>query len=281
MIHFQGITILQNLFNFNKKNMKERLFFLYEQAPIYTSILCFWILLGIIILPILLKIKPPGYGRHNSNTKIAISNKVGWILMELPTITLMPLFFLLGTNKLDIVIILFLGLYLIHYINRTLIFPFRIKTNKKKIPLQIVILAFIFNLFNTFLIGYYFGNISPAYGFNWFSSSYFIIGFTLFMLGLIINWQSDSILINLRKKGESGYKIPFGGMFKYISCPNHFGEILEWIGFAILTWSLASFAFALWTVANLLPRSIAHHKWYKQKFKEYPKERKAIFPFIL
>ena len=261
--------------------MKETLLFLYERAPIYTSILFFWILLGIIILPILLKTKPPAYGRHNSNTRIAISNKIGWILMELPTITLMPLFFLLGTNKLDIVIILFLGLYLIHYINRTLIFPFRIKTNKKKIPLQIVVLAFIFNLFNTFLIGYYFGNISPIYGLSWLSTPYFIIGFTLFMLGLIINWQSDSILINLRKEGDNGYKIPFGAMFKYISCPNHFGEILEWIGFAILTWSLAGFAFALWTVSNLLPRSIAHHKWYKQKFKEYPKERKAIFPFIL
>jgi hypothetical protein len=34
-------------------------------------------------------------------------------------------------------------------------------------------------------------------------------------------------------------------------------------------------------LANLLPRALAHHRWYKQRFPEYPSERKAIFPFLL
>ncbi len=76
------------------------------------------------------------------------------------------------------------------------------------------------------------------------------------------------------------YKIPNGALFKYISSPNYLGEVLEWIGWAILTWSLAGLAFAVFTIANLLPRAYATHKWYIKNFPDYPKERKAIIPFI-
>jgi hypothetical protein len=31
----------------------------------------------------------------------------------------------------------------------------------------------------------------------------------------------------------------------------------------------------------LLPRAISHHKWYKEEFEDYPKERKIIIPKIL
>lgn len=99
-------------------------------------------------------------------------------------------------------------------------------------------------------------------------------------IAFVINIQSDTILLNLRKPGETEYKIPYGGMYKFVSCPNYMSEMLEWIGFATATWTLAGLTFALWTVANLLPRAIANHKWYKKQFKDYPK-RKAVIPFIL
>ena len=93
--------------------------------------------------------------------------------------------------------------------------------------------------------------------------------------------QSDSILINLRKPGETGYKIPQGGMFSHVSCPNHMGEIIEWTGFGIMMWALPGVSFAIWTAANLIPRALEHHKWYYEKFKDYPKDRKAIIPRLL
>ncbi len=118
-------------------------------------------------------------------------------------------------------------------------------------------------------------------GVEWLISPAFIIGTTIWLGGYIINLSSDRTLRHLRAPGETGYKIPHGGLFEYISCPNYFGEILEWAGWAILTWSLAGFVFALWTVANLAPRARSHHKWYQEKFSDYPPERKALIPFVL
>uniref|UniRef100_A0A1I8B8K5 Pre-mRNA-splicing factor SPF27 n=1 Tax=Meloidogyne hapla TaxID=6305 RepID=A0A1I8B8K5_MELHA len=77
---------------------------------------------------------------------------------------------------------------------------------------------------------------------------------------MFINLHADYILRSLRRPGEKCYKIPHGGMFKYVSCANFFGEIIEWFGYAIYAQSTASFAFALFTAANTIPRAKSHHK---------------------
>lgn len=246
---------------------------------LYYFALVGWIILSVPVLFVLIKLNPPTYGRHVGKHGLFINNSLGWFLMELPTLFIIPIFFLFSSIDFNIVNACFIFLYVIHYMNRVFIFPFRLRTKGKSIPVSIVVSAIFFNLFNTFFLGYYFGNF--AYDVSWFSSPQFIIGLSLFFIGAFINNQSDSILINLRKGSENGYKIPYGGLFKYVSCPNHLGEIVEWVGFAILTWSLPAFAFALWTVSNLLPRAMSHHKWYHKKFVKYPENRKAIFPFIL
>jgi len=107
-----------------------------------------------------------------------------------------------------------------------------------------------------------------------------LIGLIIFFTGMYINRSSDNKLISLRKENKE-YQIPQGGMFKYISCPNHFGEIVEWIGFAIIVFNLGALSFALWTAFNLIPRALNHHNWYINSFKEYPEKRKAVIPFIL
>jgi len=239
-----------------------------------------WIGLAVMIIPIAIFIKAP-YGRHVRNGwGVLIDNKTGWFLMELPTLIICPLIFMIGNSEKSIVTLVFIMIFLIHYINRVLIFPFRIRTIQKKIPFLIVSFAFIFNMINGFNIGYEFGFVKQ-YKIEWFASWQFIGGLLLFISGMFINWKSDSILINLRQPGETGYKIPRGFLFKYISCPNHFGEIIEWIGFALLTWSYSGLAFSIWTASNLIPRSLNHHRWYTDHFDNYPQHRKAVFPKIL
>jgi protein-S-isoprenylcysteine O-methyltransferase Ste14 len=97
---------------------------------------------------------------------------------------------------------------------------------------------------------------------------------------MVINIKSDDILFKLRDKGDVGYKTPKGWLFNKVSCPNYLGELIEWVGWAIATWSLAGLSFALWTVANLVPRAISHHKWYKENLNDYPEKRKVLIPFI-
>lgn len=108
-----------------------------------------------------------------------------------------------------------------------------------------------------------------------------MIGLVVFVSGMAVNIWSDSVLVGLKSGGGGGYKVPRGGWFEMVSCPNYFGEILEWLGWAVMTWSWVGFGFFLYTCANLVPRARANHQWYLEKFKEdYPKGRKAVIPFL-
>ncbi len=200
--------------------------------------------------------------------------------MELPALFGFLFFFFTQAEYTNKVIFLFIILWCVHYINRTFVFPFRIKTNGKKMPLVIVLSGMFFNTVNTFLIADFLAKNPDNYSVEWFATWQFMLGLTFFVLGFAINQYSDYLLIKLRSPGETNYKIPNGFLFKFISCPNLFGEIVEWLGFALLTWCWPSVAFLMWTMANLIPRAVAHHKWYLATFKNYPKDRKAIFPFI-
>ena len=240
-----------------------------------------WIIIGIISFPFILKYDAP-YGRHISNKwGPLIDNKIAWIVMELPALLVCPLIVFYSDNVVSDVTMFFIILWAIHYFNRSVIFPLRIKTKKKKMPLLIAFLAFLFNIVNGLVNGIYFGSVNLDYSVSWLSSPEFIIGLTVFLFGFYVNNKSDSHLISLRRGNEKGYVIPKAGFFKYISCPNFFGEIIEWLGFAIMTWSIAGLAFFLWTFFNLVPRALSHHRWYKETFPDYPVERKAVFPFIL
>lgn len=227
---------------------------------------------------ILLQYVTAPYGRHTTKGwGLEISNRIGWILMELPSF-LIILYFYISSNQSTYASLLSL-LWLFHYLNRTFIFPFRIRTKGKKMPLTIVFSAIFFNFFNAGLNGYYLANFD-TYTTENFSQWNFILGIILFVVGFIINQISDNILIHLRKPGETGYKIPTGFLFKYISCPNLFGELIQWMGFAFIAWNFPATTFLIWTAANLLPRALKHHNWYLTNFKEYPKNRKAVFPKI-
>jgi 3-oxo-5-alpha-steroid 4-dehydrogenase 1 len=247
----------------------------------YYLLLYIWIAIAVIMFPLLLKVTAP-YGRHSrKDWGPMIPNKMAWIVMELPALILFVIFFWYGTNIQNYITVIFFLLYAMHYINRALIFPFRTHTSNKRMPLIIAVFAIVFNLVNGSFNGYYFGSISGEYGLNWLYDIRFIAGSILFLVGAYINLSSDHILLSLRKKNSKGYTIPSGGFFRYVSCPNFFGEILEWTGFAIMTWSPAALAFVIWTIVNLIPRAMDHHRWYRKKFDHYPSARKALIPYIL
>ncbi len=238
-----------------------------------------WIALACITFVYLLRRNAP-YGRHiQAGWGPTISNRLGWFLMEFTVVVVFLCTLRWNEKPLSTEVWVISGCFLFHYLNRSILFPLRIRTTGKRMPWIIVLSAMTFNLVNGFLLGYFFSNFA-AYDATWFEDPRFLAGMGLFWIGLAINWHSDNLLIRLRKPGSTGYAIPKGGLFKWISCPNLLGETIEWAGFALMSWCLPSLAFLIWTFANLAPRALAHHRWYQKTFPDYPAERKALIPFI-
>jgi len=210
-----------------------------------------------------------------------INATVGWVVMEAPAPLMFVMWFLLGSRTTSPVALVFLGMWLLHYLNRSFVFPFRRRGGGKQMPLTIFGMAILFNGVNAYINGRYLFTLGPSYSTAWLSDPRFLIGVSLFFVGFAMNQHADQVLFGLRKPSESGYKIPRGGMYRYVSCPNYLGEVIEWTGFAVATWSISGLAFAVWTAANLVPRALSNHRWYRETFPDYPQERRAFIPYII
>jgi 3-oxo-5-alpha-steroid 4-dehydrogenase 1 len=223
------------------------------------------------------------YGRHfRKGWGITVSERFAWMLMESPALLLVPVFFLAGGGFVSVVPIVYLLLWELHYFQRTIVYPLMFPENRKVFPLVVAFMAFVFNIVNGCVQGLCLFIVDGPPNAAWLIDPRFLVGTVLFITGYAVNLGSDKILRALRTRNGAGvYSVPHGGMFRYVSCPNYFGEIVEWIGWAVLTWSFAGATFALFTIANLFPRAISNHRWYREQFPDYPKERKAIIPFIV
>jgi 3-oxo-5-alpha-steroid 4-dehydrogenase 1 len=240
-----------------------------------------WIAVGLLIFVALFFITAP-YGRHTrSGWGPLIEARTGWVIMEIASPLFLAIAYFGGLQSFNPVTFLFILLWLGHYVNRSLLYPLRMKNGSRPIPFSMVAAAVLFNLVNGLLNGRYLALHGDRYTAAWLADPRFILGAVLFFMGMLINLRSDATLRRLREDDEPGYKIPHGGMFELVSCANYFGEVVEWVGWAVLTWSLAGLTFALWTAANLVPRARAHHEWYRRTFPDYPTHRKAIIPYLL
>jgi len=248
--------------------------------PTYNILLITWLVLCPLIFVSLLFIPAP-YGRHiKSGWGPSVNSKLAWVIMEAWSPLIFAACFILGKAPFSITSAAFLLMWEAHYIHRAFIYPFSLKNSHDKMPLSVVISGIFFNLMNAWLNGYFVFTLSGGYPDQWLADPRFLAGAAIFISGFVINRHADYTLARLRKPGETGYKIPYGGLYRWISCPNYFGEILIWTGWALATWSLAGLSFALWTIANLAPRAMSHHAWYHQHFVDYPTDRKALVPGI-
>jgi 3-oxo-5-alpha-steroid 4-dehydrogenase 1 len=246
---------------------------------LYNLILIPWFILAVISFLFLFKIDAP-YGKfYDKNARFLINSKLGWFIQEIISPLVLFYFFVIGTGEKTFLHWFLISIWIIHYINRSIICPLRINKSSK-VSLFIIFLAIFFNVINGFINGFYMGNLA-SFSNNYIYNLNFIFGITLFIIGVLINIIADNILIKIKNEGK-GYQIPKGKLYDFISCPNYLGEMIEWTGFAIMCWSIPSLLFSIWTIANLFPRAISQHKWYNKTFKDnYPIKRKAILPYIL
>ena len=225
-----------------------------------------------------------GYGKfYKPEWGPTVDNKLGWMLMEAPVFVAMLALWWFSDRRTDGVRIVFLLLFELHYFHRSFVFPRQIR-GRSRMPLSIILMGALFNTLNAFMQGGWIFYLSPAdfYGSGWLSSLPFLLGTVIFFTGMAVNIQSDSIIRNLRKPGDTAHYLPKGGLFRYVTSANYFGEFIEWVGFAILTWSWAGAVFALWTFANLAPRAARIYDLYSREFPDELDTRKTkrMIPFI-
>ena len=228
------------------------------------------------------------FGGGKKRKGIKLNSKVGWVVMELPGLLVFPIVFFQGANAWQPVPLFFLAVWMFHYTNRALVAPLLMRVqpgSESSFALNVVIAGWLTLLLHGYFNAEYIAELGSHYTVDWFSDPRFIIGLAIYLFGFTLNVHSDYILRNLRSKNpspdEPRYKIPYGGGFKFVSCPQYLGEILSFVGFTVMTWNFGAVFVLAMTVGNLVPRAIYTHRWFHKTFPEYPAERKAVIPGIL
>lgn len=223
-----------------------------------------------------------GYGMlFDKKWGFPIPNKVAWMCMEAPVFFVMLAMWAGSERRFDTVPLLMFLFFELHYLQRSFIFPLLMK-GKSRMPAGIMAMGMVFNLINGYIQGEWIFRLAPEgmYSVDWLTTPQFILGTPVFFCGMGINLHADHVVRHLRQPGDTKHYLPRGGMFEYVTSANYFGEIVEWCGFAILTWSASGALFAWWTFANLVPRSNAIWHKYRAMFGDAVGQRKRIIPFI-
>ena len=240
-----------------------------------------------VVFAILFFAQPSTYGKLHVQGRSwlgpLISAKWCWMLFESPNL----IWVFYGVNGLSASLppanTLLLAWFGIHYFRRCILYPLSMSTTSKH-PIGTAVLAFLYCSINGYLqvqglCQYNNRNVYSKSTLLRIDSFQFVCGCLLMLAGFFLVIVSDQTLLQL-KRISGTYQIPSGGGFHYVSSPHYLGEILEWCGFCIACGgSLESLSFAIWTIANLFPRALSQHQWYRQKFEDYPRDRKAIIPF--
>lgn len=220
------------------------------------------------------------YGRfRRSGWGPTVPAAVGWLVMESPAPLVFLGVYLAGDHRAQLLPVLLLTLWEAHYVQRSFVYPFLMRGGAR-MPVAVAAMAVAFNVLNASINARWVSELG-SYPTSWLADPRFLAGVALFVGGFAVNLDADRRLRALRTPGGSGYRIPYGGAYRWVSCPNYLGEIVEWTGWALATWSPAGLAFAVYTVANLAPRAVANHRWYHERFADYPAQRRALVPYLL
>jgi len=114
-----------------------------------------------------------------------------------------------------------------------------------------------------------------------------LVSLAFFAICEVGNFSIHILLKNLRPAGSKERKIPFPdgnpltNLFNFVSCPNYTYEVGAWLSFGLMTQCLAVILFMICGFAQMTVWAKGKHRRYKSEFKNYPRGRTAIVPFLL
>ena len=152
------------------------------------------------------------YGRRGWGP--TVPSKVAWVVMEAPASVLFFVFFLLGQHRFELVPLVFLALWQLHYLQRAFVYPFLMR-GRGRMPVSVMGMAILFNTLNTWINARWISEYG-TYATSWLTDPRFVIGVVVFLGGFVLNLSSDRILRKLRGERRSGYSIPRGGAYRLV-----------------------------------------------------------------
>ncbi|OBS82393.1 hypothetical protein A6R68_23618 [Neotoma lepida] len=249
-----------------------------------------------LMLFVVLSLVSSPYGRYSSKYPgRQVPARLAWFLQELPSMVwplyecARPAAARLGSLPNRVL----LAMFLIHYVQRTLVFPVLIRGGKDT-PLVVFASAVLFCTFNGYLQSRYLSQFA-VYAEDWVAHPCFLTGqdgrpnpgiLIPLMLNHMLYYRElensrklhpESSFLTTLQIGSRETVVPHGeffqteplvsprGLFEYVSAANYFGEIMEWCGFALASWSLQGGVFALFTFSTLFTRAKQHHHHTKNK----------------
>lgn len=212
-----------------------------------------------------------------------ISKSLAWKLMTLPAIPSILCFYALAggfsTHALASPQAAFVGLYCLHYLYRSVVYPRRLRTSEQQCSLVLVLLTWSYYIPMGYFLGTHLALHEPTIATAFHPA--IVIGLAVFAVGLVSTIVHDEILIRLRSTPSREYAIPMHGLFRYSSNAHYFSEFVEWTGFAIMVMTLPAFVHLLAVFTLMLPQALKTHSWYQHHFGAgYPGNRTAFFPFL-
>jgi 3-oxo-5-alpha-steroid 4-dehydrogenase 1 len=229
------------------------------------------------------------YGRFaTARLGPALDPRLGWMLMELPASVAFLVTYFRGPNRDQPFPLFFLFVWCCHYLNRGFLMPLFMrvpKGQKSTFGVMVMGIGWLVTSLHGYLNAAWVTWFHPEPGWAWFADPRFLVGVTLYYAGLAANLHADHVLRTLRtreevERGDRVYRVPHGGLFERVTNASYFAELVFWAGLAIFTWSPAGLYILAISAANLVPRAVATHRWYRERFPDYPAQRKILIPFV-
>lgn len=262
----------------------------YTGDPTYdTALTVAFVIVGVTVVGALFVQTP--YGRFaDARFGLSLDPRIGWFLMELPAPTVFLWFYAQGPQRGEPFALFMLFVWVVHYANRGFIMPALMRVPRGQamsFSIMVVAIGWVVTSLHGYLNGAWASTYSPASaaGWSWFGDPRFILGVVVYYAALVANIRCDATVRRLRTRAEleqgiKRYRVPTGGLFEYVTSPSYLTELVAWAGFALFTWSWAGVYILLISAANLVPRAVSTHRWYQERFPDYPAKRRILIPFV-
>eukprot|EP00755_Sulcionema_specki_P009014 Sspe_Gene.42497::Locus_20630_Transcript_1_1_Confidence_1.000_Length_825::g.42497::m.42497/K12343/SRD5A1; 3-oxo-5-alpha-steroid 4-dehydrogenase 1 len=234
-----------------------------------------WVLLAVSAVGCAVTV--PAYGRFaNAKLGLQLDPRLGWWMMELPaTVSFLYFYYVDGGPQMWSAVPLLCALqWCVHYANRGWYFPLSIRVRKggsNTFSWTVVIFGMVFTSLHGYINAQWYAKhasfmASPSY----FWSPQFVVGMAVWCVGYLLTLHSEATIRNLRPKSDDGeqpkHKIPYGGLFRYVTNATYLAELIAWVGFMIFNGGPGGLIIFLISCVNLIPRAATTHRWYEEKF---------------